>query len=73
MEAQSCALKTLPIDTVVHADSLAFISSLPDESVDLVMTSPPYWGLRDYGVDGQIGLELHPMHYVDCIDNITFT
>lgn len=30
---------------------------LPDESVDCIVTSPPYWGLRDYGVEGQLGLE----------------
>jgi len=29
---------------------------LKDASVDCVVTSPPYWGLRDYGVDGQLGL-----------------
>ena len=35
---------------------------LTDNSVDCVVTSPPYWGLRDYGVAGQLGLE--PLH--DC-------
>lgn len=38
-------------------DVLAVLRTLPDESVDCVVTSPPYWGLRDYGVDGQLGLE----------------
>lgn len=38
---------------------------LPDECIDVVITSPPYWGLRDYGVDGQIGLEKHPQEYID--------
>jgi DNA modification methylase len=33
------------------------LKTLPDESVHCVVTSPPYWGLRDYGVAGQIGLE----------------
>lgn len=33
------------------------LRSLPERSVHCVVTSPPYWGLRDYGVDGQIGLE----------------
>ena len=33
------------------------LASLPAESVDCCVTSPPYWGLRDYGVEGQIGLE----------------
>ena len=39
-------------------DCISGLRSLEDESVDCVVTSPPYWGLRDYGVDGQIGLEL---------------
>src|SRR5690606_21107814 len=38
--------------------------TLPDESVHCVVTSPPYFGLRDYGVDGQIGLEQTPDEYV---------
>lgn len=33
------------------------LAELPDESVDCVVTSPPYWGLRDYGVAGQLGME----------------
>ena len=33
------------------------LSEIPDDSIDCVVTSPPYWGLRDYGVDGQLGLE----------------
>jgi DNA modification methylase len=36
---------------------IARLSELPNESVHCVVTSPPYWGLRDYGVEGQIGLE----------------
>ena len=38
-------------------DSLEVLRTLPDESVQCCVTSPPYWGLRDYGVEGQIGLE----------------
>ncbi len=37
---------------------------LADESVHCVVTSPPYWGLRDYGVDGQLGLEKTPEEYI---------
>lgn len=40
------------------------LAELPDESVHCVVTSPPYWGLRDYGVEGQIGLEGHFKTYV---------
>ena len=38
---------------------------IPDESVDCVVTSPPYYGLRDYGINGQIGLEESPEEYVN--------
>ena len=38
-------------------DATETLSELPDSSVHMMMTSPPYFGLRDYGVDGQIGLE----------------
>jgi len=40
------------------------MKSLPDESIQTCITSPPYFGLRDYGVDGQIGLEETPDAYV---------
>jgi len=40
------------------------LRELPDASVDCVVTSPPYYGLRDYGVDGQRGLEGSPAEYV---------
>lgn len=38
-------------------DVLERLRMLPDNSVDCIVTSPPYWGLRDYGVPGQLGLE----------------
>lgn len=40
------------------------LKELSDQSIDCVVTSPPYWGLRDYGNDGQIGLEQTPAEYV---------
>lgn len=43
--------------TILEGDVLDRLREVPDESVQCVVTSPPYWGLRDYGVDGQIGLE----------------
>lgn len=42
---------------------------IPDSTVDLVVTSPPYWQKRDYGVEGQIGQEAMPSQYVDAILN----
>lgn len=42
---------------ILNGDALEMLKTLPDNSVDCVVTSPPYWGLRDYGHAGQIGLE----------------
>lgn len=50
--------------TVLVGDCLASLSTLSDQSVHTCVTSPPYFGLRDYGVDGQIGLEDTPEAFV---------
>lgn len=50
--------------TVYQGHVLDVLREMPDESVDCCVTSPPYWGLRDYGVAGQIGLEKTPEEYV---------
>ena len=42
---------------IIIGDALEILRGLPDESADCCITSPPYWGLRDYGVAGQMGLE----------------
>jgi len=42
--------------TIIVGDVRTALSSIPDGSVQTCITSPPYWGLRDYGNDGQIGL-----------------
>ena len=51
--------------TILNGDVIACLRSLPDACVQCVVTSPPYWGLRDYGVEGQIGLEPTPEAYVE--------
>jgi DNA modification methylase len=50
---------------IINADVLEGLAQLEDESVQCVVTSPPYWGLRDYGVPGQLGLEKSPEAYVE--------
>ena len=50
---------------IIHGDALEILKNLPHESVQCCITSPPYWGLRDYGVDGQLGLEKTPEFYVE--------
>ncbi len=49
---------------IYQGDTREILRDLPDESVNCVVTSPPYWGLRDYGVSGQIGLEATPYEYI---------
>lgn len=47
-----------------QGDVLERLWEMPDSSVDCVITSPPYWGLRDYGVEGQLGLEPTPEAFI---------
>jgi len=42
---------------ILCGDALEELRKIPDNSIDCIITSPPYWGLRDYQVEGQIGLE----------------
>lgn len=51
--------------TLLVGDARERLSELPDGIVQACITSPPYFGLRDYGVDGQIGLEETPQEYVE--------
>jgi DNA modification methylase len=55
---------------IYKGDCLEILKTLPDESVHCVVTSPPYWGLRDYGVDGQLGLEKDFRDYVTTLVSI---
>lgn len=53
------------MNTIIFADAIKGLHTLTDNSVDTCITSPPYYGLRDYGVAGQIGLESNPQEYID--------
>ncbi len=55
----------LPVNEIVQGDVVDVLQELPDDSVDCVVTSPPYWGLRDYQIDGQLGVEEKAREYVD--------
>lgn len=52
------------VNKIIQGDALEILRTMPDESVHCIVTSPPYWGLRDYGVTGQLGLEKTPEEYV---------
>lgn len=50
---------------ILNGDSVEILKTLPAESVHCCITSPPYYGLRDYGIDGQIGREETPEKYIE--------
>lgn len=56
--------------TLYLGDALAVLRELPTASVDCVVTSPPYYGLRDYGEPGQYGLEETPAAYVETMRQV---
>jgi DNA modification methylase len=49
---------------ILQGDCRQTLLSVPDDSVDCCVTSPPYWGLRDYGVAGQLGQEATPEEFI---------
>ena len=53
--------------TLYRGDCLDALRTLDSESVSMCVTSPAYWGLRDYGCNGQLGLEPTPELYVERI------
>ncbi|MFA5365708.1 MAG: site-specific DNA-methyltransferase [Candidatus Bathyarchaeia archaeon] len=55
---------------IINADVLEGLKQIPSESIDCVFTSPPYWGLRDYGCEGQLGLERTFQEYTTKLVNV---
>ena len=51
--------------SLYHGDALEVARTLADGAADCIVTSPPYFGLRDYGIEGQYGLEASPTEYVE--------
>lgn len=56
-----------PSHQILVGDCIDMMRTLPDQSVQCCVTSPPYFGLRDYGVDGQTGLEATPAEFVEAL------
>lgn len=50
---------------IIESDAILALQGLPSASVQCIVTSPPYWGLRDYGIEGQIGLEDKLQQYIN--------
>lgn len=57
-------MEGLDLNSIYLGDAKAVLSTFPDNSFDCCVTSPPYYGLRDYGVSGQLGLEGTPDEYI---------
>ena len=55
----------IEVNKIICGDSLEVLKTLPADSVSCCISSPPYWALRDYGVDGQLGLEATFEEYID--------
>ncbi|MDR0789308.1 MAG: site-specific DNA-methyltransferase [Bacteroidales bacterium] len=57
--------RALELNTILCGDAREVLSTLPAESIDCCVTSPPYYGLRDYGIERQIGREQTPEQYIE--------
>ena len=60
----------MELNKIYHGDSLEVLKTFSSESIDCIITSPPYYGLRDYGIEGQIGQEKTPKEYISNLMSI---
>lgn len=60
----------MKLNTIYNNDCIEGLKTLPDESINCCVTSPPYFNLRDYGCQGQIGLENTPEDYISKLVNV---
>lgn len=60
----------LELNKIHKMDIFEGLKQIPDSSIDCIVTSPPYWALRNYRVKGQLGLENNPQEYIDKIVSI---
>jgi len=58
------------INQIICGSAERVLKLFPDDSIDCVVTSPPYWGLRDYRVKGQLGLELTIREYIEKLTEV---
>lgn len=62
--------KELQTDCIINRDALYALQELPADSVHCAVTSPPYYALRDYGLDAQIGREDTPEQYIERLTEV---
>lgn len=67
----SCLYKIQDIiNTIICGEALEILGFMPDECINMVITSPPYWSFRDYGIDEQLGLESTFEEYISRLCDI---
>ena len=66
----TATLLSPPRNAILTGDALEHLRTLPDSSIDSVVTSPPYFRLRDYGAEGQLGLESHIDTWADQLRDV---
>lgn len=64
------AIRSLSESLIFEGDVRQALAGLPSDSVQCVVTSPPYWGLRDYGIPGQIGLESSMTNFLQALTQV---
>jgi len=57
--------KEVPVNQILIGDWIERLKELPDKIFHCCITSPPYWGQRDYRTDGQLGLEKTPEEHIE--------
>jgi site-specific DNA-methyltransferase (adenine-specific) len=70
IQLPSPALRSLDESLLIEGDVRQALAALPADSVQCVVTSPPYWGLRDYGISGQIGLESSMAGFLEALTQV---
>lgn len=60
----------MSVSKIICGNSIEVLKTFADNSVDMCVTSPPYYGLRDYGESGQIGMEQTPQEYIEHLTEI---
>jgi DNA modification methylase len=58
-------MAALPVNQILQGDALIRLKEFPDQRFHCCVTSPPYWGLRDYGASGQMGSEKSPEEFIE--------
>jgi len=68
--SKDIGLLKMDFNKIYQGNALEILKTFPNESIDCVITSPPYWALRDYGVEGQLGLEPTFHEYINKLCDI---